>query len=156
MSRKLREELAIKSDVAKGAVRQKGFASQTNLRLTVEVPKGKRIALREFSPKQNKSGTAYKIARKGKRSFVAGAFMGPKPGLVSIKTRGHVFKRVGKDRLPIIKMFGPSPWGALVKYPDRTKEVAKKSRAELAKQIRRRIRYLELKASGGLRGKQPT
>jgi hypothetical protein len=107
-----------------------------------------RIPLRDFGARQNKSGTSYKIGR-GKRGFVAGAFQGPKPGVMKASWRGRVFKRVGAGRLPIIQLFGPSPWGVSIKN-DLKKPTVKATRIELIKQIERRIRFLKLKQSGAI------
>ena len=37
-----------------------------------------------------------------------GAFMGPRPGAIAPKLRGHVFIRTSNKRLPIKKLYGPS------------------------------------------------
>jgi hypothetical protein len=66
-----------------------------------------------------------------------------------VRTKGHVFKRVGKERLPIQKLMGPSPWGVTVK--NKIDEVVVKfSRADLLKQIKERTRFLGLKKSGAI------
>ena len=109
-----------------------------------------RIPLRDFGATQNKKGVAYRVSRsKGKRPVVLGSFQGTKPGVVNPKWRGRVFKRVGKGRLPIVQLFGASPWGVLVK----TKLVGKlikQADEELLKQINRRIRFISLKKSGAI------
>jgi hypothetical protein len=52
-------------------------------------------------------GVRYKIGKGGSPGFVREAFA-PK------KLNGHIFKRLEKSRLPIIKLHGPSPWGVFV------------------------------------------
>jgi hypothetical protein len=60
-----------------------------------------------------------------------------------------VFKRVGEGRLPIIQLFGPSPWGVSIKN-NLKKPTVKATKIELIKQIERRIRFLKLKQSGAI------
>jgi hypothetical protein len=108
-----------------------------------------RIPLRDFGARQNKKGVSYKISKGGKRGFVAGAFQGPKPGAMKASWRGRVFKRVGAGRLPIIQLFGPSPWGVSIKN-NLKKPTVKATKIELVKQIERRIRFLKLKQSGAI------
>jgi len=108
-----------------------------------------RIPLRDFGARQNKKGVSYKISKGGKRGFVAGAFQGPKPGVMKASWRGRVFKRVGAGRLPIIQLFGPSPWGVSIKN-NLKKPTVKATKIELVKQIERRIRFLKLKQSGAI------
>lgn len=155
LSNIIRQEIIIKADVAKNASNIRKMASITSLRSEVEVKKQKRFSLKEFKPKQNKKGVTYRISREQGRKVIPKAFMGPRPGSTAMRLRGHVFARKGKSRLPLVQMFGPSPWGVVAKHPEKVAKVAKAARIELAKQIRRRIRFLELKAAGKLRGKQP-
>lgn len=108
-----------------------------------------RIPLRDFGARQNKKGTTYKISKGGKRGFVAEAFQGPKPGVMKASWRGRVFKRVGQGRLPIIQLFGPSPWGVSLKNK-LTRPVGKATKTELLKQIERRTRFIKLKQSGAI------
>lgn len=107
-----------------------------------------RIPLRDFGAKQNKKGVTYRIS-KGKRGFAAGAFQGPKPGVMKASWRGRVFKRVGEGRLPIIQLFGPSPWGVSIEN-NLTNPVGKATKVELLKQIERRTRFIKLKQSGAI------
>jgi len=101
-----------------------------------------RIPLRDFGARQNKKGVSYKIAKNGKRGFIKSAFT-----VATIS--GHVFARAGKKRTPIIKKFGPSPWGVSIKN-QLTRPVRKATEAELLKQINRRIRFIKLKQSGAI------
>lgn len=77
------------------------------------VATGRPIALKHFKPKQNSKGTAVTIY--GKRETIAGAFMGARPGMLTSKFHGHVFKRRGIKRLKIDKQLGPSIPPELVK-----------------------------------------
>jgi hypothetical protein len=131
-------------------VRKKASAGESKSPTAVVTQKKTgRIPLRDFGARQNKKGTTYKISKGGKRGFVAGAFQGPKPGVMKASWRGRVFKRVGAGRLPIIQLFGPSPWGVSIKN-NLKKPTVKATKIELIKQIERRIRFLKLKQSGAI------
>ena len=108
-----------------------------------------RIPLRDFGARQGKKGTSYRVSKTTGRGFVAGAFQGAKPGVMKASWRGRVFKRVGKERLPIVQLFGASPWGVFVGKKLR-RPITRETRAELVKQINRRIRFLSLKKSGAI------
>ncbi len=116
---------------------------------TVRQSKTKRIPLRDFGARQNKSGVSYKISKTAGRKQVKGAFQGPKPGTMKASWRGRVFKRTGASRLPIVQLFGPSPWGVFAKKKLKRPTV-QDSRVELMLQINRRIRFLKLKQSGAI------
>ncbi|MFM7012440.1 MAG: hypothetical protein ACKO0Z_24455, partial [Betaproteobacteria bacterium] len=76
--------------------------------------------------------------KNGARQQVDGAFMGPRPGAFAPKLYGGVFKRVGADRLPIVKLKGVSPYGAYAKNNFFVQE-EKTINENLAKEIKRRI-----------------
>jgi hypothetical protein len=147
--KEIAKELAVTQKVISEKVSIKGKATATQLQSTVTLKKSRRISLREFKPKQNKSGVSYKISKTKGRNHVAGAFQGPKPGVMKVSWRGNAFRRLGKSRLPIVKLKGPSPWG-VVKTRDKEKPLSKDMQAELKKQVERRIRFLTLKAQGKL------
>lgn len=69
-----------------------------------------RAGLKHFGANHVKKGVTYRIERGSKRSLIVGAFMGTKPGVRTGKLNGHVFKRKGKSRLPIVKLRGVSMW----------------------------------------------
>lgn len=114
---------------------------------TVTLKKSSRISLREFKPRQTKKGVSYRISKSQGRKIIQGAFTGPKPGLTFVKFRGHAFKRVGKSRLPIVKLFGPSPWGVFV-VNKQQQQVNPQINAELRKQLAERVRFKTLKKQG--------
>ena len=105
----IRERVAIKAGTIKSQVIAKEVG-KTGQQVTLS--KSKRVSLREFGARQTAKGVSYRIAKTGRRGFAAGAFQGPRPGLMFTKYKGTVFKRKGKSRLPIMKIWGPSPWGA--------------------------------------------
>ena len=74
----------------------------------VVLKEGNRLPLSLFGAFHDEVGVSYQIKKGGTRRYIDDAFMGPKPGVVSPRLGGNVFKRVGKSRLPIRKMMGPS------------------------------------------------
>lgn len=124
-------------------------ASEVSISTTVEVKKSKRISLKEFGARQTKAGVSYKVSKSRGRAMIPGAFQGPRPGRMNVRTKGNVFKRVGKSRLPIVKLFGPSTWGVFVVGKKQGPSVTE-IEAELKKNIDRRIRFINLKASGAI------
>ena len=84
-------------------------ATASNLVGMVAIQESRRIPLSKFGARQTRAGVTYQIDRSGGRKLIAGAF-GPKIA----KLGQHAFKRIGKDRLPITELLGPSPWGVLV------------------------------------------
>lgn len=147
VAKEITKELATSQKVVKEQINAKDKASAQKLQAVITVKKSKRIALREFGARQNKKGVSYKISKTKGRKLIPGAFQGPRPGAVNVRWRGHVFIRQGKPRLPIRRLSGPSPWGVYVKG-GRDPIVRKDARAELRKQIDRRIRFLKLKQQG--------
>lgn len=149
MSRQVRTELAAPAKVVNKVLRKSRRATKAQLRAAVALDKTRRIPLRDFGSRQTKAGVSYKISKRGKRGLAKGAFQGPKPGVMKASWRGNVFRRVGKARLPIVKLKGPSPWGVFVKnsmaYP-----VVAEVGPLLKKELERRIRFNTLKASGAI------
>lgn len=140
------EELAMtQKDVKKELKTSK--ATENNPTGIVTLRHSYRPGLRAFGAKQNARGVSYKISKKGGRGFVAGAFQGPRPGVMKISWRGNAFKRLGKSRLPIVKLHGASAWGSFKKN-DKIQPSARFMQQELERQINKRLRYLKLKASG--------
>ena len=139
--------------VVRSAVRAKAVASKSHLAAIVALEKGYPISLRYFNPKWNKKrGVSVQLDRfvKGKagRTFLPNAFIVARLG-------GKVFERSGKSRLPLKEQFGPSP-GQFIKNAYVKELAVNVVRTELKKRIQRRIRFLLLKQSGGLRGTRPT
>lgn len=106
----------------------------------VALAKSKRIPLRDFSARETKSGVTYRIEKGGKRKKIKTAFK-------LERLRGRVFRREDKERLPIIQLFGPSPWGVFKKHKlnvPSTKQIKK----EMNEQASERLRYQTLKKDG--------
>jgi hypothetical protein len=149
ISKQIASELATSQKTIRTTIRIAQKAKDSEIQAVVEVKKEKRISLKEFGARQTKKGVSYKISKSRGRKTIPGAFQGPKPGSINVRTKGNVFKRVGKSRLPIVKLFGPSSWGVFVVGKKQGPSVAE-TEAELKKQIDRRIRFIELKASGAI------
>ena len=146
VAKEVTQEVAVSQKVVKKSLASKRSIA-SSLQGTVTLKQTRRISLRDFGARQTNKGVSYKISRTKGRKTVLGAFQGPKPGVMKASWRGNVFKRVGKKRLPIVKLSGPSPWGVYVINGD-DPVVRKKARQELRKQIDRRLRFLELKKTG--------
>ena len=147
MGREIRERVVIKKADSEKHLSIRLSATEANLSAVVRLNKTPRLGLRHFGAKQNKKGVSYKISKVGGRGFIAGAFMGPKPGAVKTSWKGNVFLRLGKSRLPIVQKKGVSTWGVYVKNKltiPRTRIIED----ELTKQIERRINLNVLRASG--------
>ncbi len=106
-------------------------ATPENLAALVVLEKKSRIDLKYFGAKQTKHGVTYRIAKSGGRSRVPDAFGPQIPRL-----GGNVFRRVGRERLPIVKLKGPSAWGVFQKYA--MTNVVKSDAAEF---LDRRLKY---------------
>lgn len=145
----IREELAVKKKDIDKTLQITLKATRHTHGAEVTLAKSRRIPLRDFGARQTRAGVSAKISKTRGRKTILGAFQGPKPGLVKASWRGHVFSRLGPGRLPIVKLFGPSPWGVYIK---RGQERATKKlvEAELRKQLQKRIRFNVLKASGAI------
>jgi len=139
MAKEVTQELAVAQKVVTKTLSQPKKASGTDLKAAVRLSKTGRISLKEFGARQNRQGVSYKISKSKGRGLVPGGFQGPKPGAINTKWKGNAFKRVGKARLPIQKLMGPSPWGVFVKRGATAKTVEFANR-ELEKQVQRRIR----------------
>jgi len=148
IGREIRSVVNLKVKVVKESIKT-SRASAGLLRGVVSLGKASRkgFGLQHFGARQNKTGVSYKIGKQGKRKTIAGAFMGPKPGAISIKLHGGVFKRAGKTRLPIVKLYGVSPYGAYVKNDFDETEVVFINK-NLQNQMDRRIKLNVLRANG--------
>lgn len=149
ISKEVRTELAAPAKAVNKTLNQIKKATKSDPSAVVQLQKTRRIPLRDFGARQTRAGVSYKISKSRGRNTVSGAFQGPKPGVMKASWRGNVFKRIGKKRLPIMKLMGPSPWGVFAdKKMD--KPTVKAIQKELRKQIEERIRFNKLKASGAI------
>lgn len=149
MSKSVREELATTKKAVDATISVRGKASPQQLGSSVRLSQTRRIPLRDFGARQNRAGVAYKISKRGGRKLATSAFQGPKPGVMKATWKGRVFRRVGAARLPIVQLFGASPWGVFQKRK-LTAPTVRETDTELRKQIDRRIRFNVLKQSGAI------
>ncbi len=153
----------------KKLVGQKRRANERRIEAVMALREGYAFPLKFFKPVHGKSGVKVKMDKriKGKKgeSLVAGAFQGPRPGVMKRTWKGNVFARqgdkrkmtkgryAGKMRQPIVKLYGPSPAQA-IEDAGIGKLIAAVSSKQLSIQVQERLRFLLLKAQGGLKGKQ--
>lgn len=147
IGRDIRKTVALKKADSEKPIKVMSTATTGKLSATVRLNKARRLGLNAFGARQDKSGVSYKISKNGGRKRVAGAFQGPRPGVMKVSWRGNAFKRVGKSRLPIRKLRAVSAWGAYAKN-DLSGPQVKTIEAELAKQMERRIKLNILRANG--------
>lgn len=117
-NQQIRKRLNVKKDVVDKVI-SRTWATPKKPQAVVTVSETARIALKDFDARQTNKGVTYRIEKGGPRKRISDAFGPDIPRL-----GGNVFRRVGKSRLPIKKLFGPSPWGVYVKagMPRLTKE----------------------------------
>jgi len=137
VGRDVRSTVAMKKDESEKPLKVTTLATPTSLRAVVTLKKTPRLGLRHFGAKQNKRGVSYKISKKGGRKRVDSAFQGK---------NGNAFKRIGTERLPIVKLLGVSAYGAYVKNNLQGPQV-KAIKQELEKQMERRIKLNILRAN---------
>tara|TARA_R110000868_G_scaffold389526_5_gene658766 strand:+ start:133 stop:717 length:585 start_codon:yes stop_codon:yes gene_type:complete len=147
MGRDVRSVIAIKKKESEAPLKIQAKATADQPKTTVSIAKTRRLGLRHFGARQDKKGVSFKISKQGGRQRVDGAFQGPKPGVMNTKWKGNAFRRVGKERLPIIHLRGVSAFGAYVKNKF-TKPQIKRINDELRKQMERRINLNILRANG--------
>jgi hypothetical protein len=85
-------------------------------------------------------GVRYQVNRRGGKKLIRDAFIPPRLG-------GHVFRRAGLERLPIVKLFGPSPWGVFVASGMKPR-VKGKAEELLYHELDRRVHFELLKYFG--------
>lgn len=149
MSRQIRDEITAKSKEVKKVLKVNKKSNKNTLSSNVRLSHEKRLSLKAFNPRQTRKGISYKISKREGRKMVPGGFMGPRPGSKAPRLGGHAFKRVGKNRTPIVKLHAVSPWAVYQKNHMRPATV-RDAEAELRKQIERRIRFLRLKKQGAI------
>ena len=149
-SKALKQELKVPVKVLKKAIKTKSNATTDQLQAIIRLWKGHPIPLKYFGARQQKrGGVTYRINPGHKvKSILRDAFIIKQFG-------GNVFRRVGPSRWPVKQVYGPSP-GDAFEAAGIGPLAAKVAAEELPKQLQRRIRFLLLKQSGGLRGNQPS
>jgi hypothetical protein len=147
IGRRIRQTVNLKKATAEKAIKIKRIATAEAPVGVVSIDKERREGLQHFSARQNGKGVSYKIDKRSGRKLVAGAFMGPRPGVLAPKLHGGVFKRVGKSRNPIVKLYGVSPYGTYAKN-DMSKIEIQFINKGLLTEMERRIKLNILRAEG--------
>lgn len=147
IGKQIRDTINLKKDVAERPIKIKSTATPEKISATVTVQYEAQLGLQYFGAKQNKTGVSYKIPKRGGRTLVKGAFMGPRPGVLAPRLNGGVFIRVGASRLPIRKLRGVSPYGAF-RQNNMTEAEVKSINDDLRKEMERRINLNILRAEG--------
>ena len=147
IAKEVGKELAVPQKIIKEQIKSKRLSNKLDAETSIS--KSSRLALKSFGARQVAKGVSYKISKREGRKLLAGAFQGPRPGLMKASWRGNAFKRVGKSRLPIYKPMGPSPWGVMLGDGEkRVASVARSIKSDIAIESRKRLKYLQLKNSG--------
>lgn len=150
IGRDVRKTINMKKAESEKTIKMSSKATADNLSVTVSLKatrKPMRPGLQHFGARQDKKGVSYRISKTGGRKRVVGAFMGPSPGTLAPKLYGGVFKRVGKERLPIVRLQGISAYAAYAKN-DLDEPQILAINEELTKQMERRIKLNVLRANG--------
>ena len=146
-AKELKKSLKVPVRILKKVIATKSKAKADSLQAVIGLWEGHPIPLKYFGAKQIKRGVTYKIDPRLKgKSVLRDAFIPTQYG-------GRVYRRKGKARGPLEQVYGPKP-GDVFAQTDLIAKATAVARTELPKQIERRIRFLTLKASGGLRGNQ--
>jgi hypothetical protein len=147
ISRDIGSEITMPAKDIKARISTRDKATAVSPVAVVSLGWKKREGLQYFKARQTRAGVTYKISKKAGRGVVLGAFMGPSPGVLAPKLHGGVFKRVGKERLPIMKLRAVSAAGAFVKNKHDA-VMPGFIRQKLSAQIERRIKLNVLRANG--------
>jgi Prophage minor tail protein Z (GPZ) len=149
-ARALNKAIPVNVSILKKLIRVKRLAEPDSGYAVIELKYGYPIPLKYFQAKQMKSkkgGVTFRLARADKNRQIR------RDLFIIDQYKGHVFSRKGKERGPLIRMNGPAP-GELYDSAGVIKVAVDTATEELPKQMNERIRFLTLKASGQLRGKQ--
>ena len=155
MGGQVRDVIAIKKAESEKPIKVVATATAGSLQALVRLKKTDRLGLRHFKARQDKKGVSYKIATKGKRERVDGAFLIAKFGGNAFIRKGAKIiaskgRYRGKLRQPIVQLNGVSVYGAY-RHHKLALPLEADVLAELHKQIERRINQNILRAEGVLK-----
>lgn len=142
LAKEVAKEIVIAQKEIKKGIKQDRKAKPEVLATNVVQKESARMPLKRYKARQNKAGVRYRISKKGGGKQIKSAFISEKLG-------SHVYKRTSKKRLPIQKLYGPSPWGVTVKNNLDKLIIDRDIEPELLKQIDRRIRAINFKKTQG-------
>lgn len=137
-SREIRQSLSAKKKVVDYRL-QREFASHKRLSGSITIKDRPELPLKTFRPRQLKSGVSVRI-RKGESMTRFKSAFGPKIKRLG----GHVYRRKGKQRLPIVRLPGVS----LAKEATAVgavQRVRREAPALLQKNLRRRIDLIAIR-----------
>ena len=143
----IRKTVNLKKEPSERPIKLRQTATAQKPTGVVGIDREQRLGLQHFGARHDKRGVSYKISKQGGRTRVDGAFMGPRPGTLAPRLNGGVFRRVGENRLPIIRLKGVSPYGAYAKN-DLSKAETKLIQKNLRTEMQRRIDFNILRANG--------
>jgi len=132
IAKEVTKHVKLKQKDVKEVIDVEKSRSRTRPMAKVIVNKTSRLSLKRFGARQTKSGVSYRISKSGKRGKIKDAFIVDKLG-------GHVFRRKGKKRLPIQKLYGVSVAGVYNKqnlYPISEKLIAERLNYEMLRRVR--------------------
>lgn len=136
-SKAAREELNLKSKTVKESLGIKKAGRGANPVGKFDVlPKS--LSLKRYKARTTRKGVTVKVKKSNGRKVVKGGFIQESLG-------GHVFKRVGEDRYPIKKLWGPS---VRVELEDERDEIKEYIDGTYKKRFREQARYEIYKARG--------
>lgn len=108
--------------------------------------RGKRIMLIEFQARDTgRRGVTYRIERGGKRARVAEGFIARSPRGTEL-----VWRRMGKPRLPIVPLRGPSIPAAFERAEAMQREVLEETAVLLERRIWQKVNWLLEKRAGAV------
>ena len=142
LAKEVAKEIVIAQKEIKKGIKQDRKAKPEVLATNVVQKESARIPLKRYKARQNKAGVRYRISKKTGGKTVKSAF-------IAETLSSHAFKRTGKKRLPIRKLYGPSPWGVTVKNNLDRLVLERDIEPELIKKIDRRIRAINFKKKQG-------
>lgn len=142
LAKEISKEVVLAQKEIKKTIKQDRKAKPEVLATNVVQKESSRLSLKQYKARQNKVGVRYRISKKAGGKTIKSAFIADTLG-------SHAYKRKGKKRLPIQKLWGPSPWGVTVKNDLDKLIINRDIEPELIKQIDRRIRAINFKKTQG-------
>lgn len=149
LSRSVRAEYAVKAAQVKTAVDVGPVLRRESFRVLVN---GRQLGAHEFGRfsqrgkpgrsrrSRKRGGVKVRIEKSGSQRFFPGAFIGGrgKPRPKARRLPAHIFRREGKNRLPIERMFGPSV-AQMVAESDRIEDIESFALRTLRTNLERRL-----------------
>ena len=151
-ARALNKAIPVKVSILKKAIRITRLASPKESIAEITLKEGYPIPLKYFGATKvntKKGGVTFRLMRAHKRKSVG------RDLFIVEKYKGHVFRREGKERGPLVRMNGPAP-GDVYKEAGVVAVAMRVAQERLPLELKERIRFLTAKAAGRLRGKQRT